>query len=384
MLCLLNRSFLYHLKRGSAEDQPSIEKLFEESSTNWQIEDEIANMMKHNAKSYLVDEMNHLFPVLANSTRALSFDSTLRLTDTEERARMGQEMAITRLAPQEIINRPLTEDMKTAIVTASRYSKVLYKAPLFDSAKMENYFARYDPVYGNANFYKLIKLGLLQSNIMANINRYDSLLLATPDSLLTPYPTHLFNKAQDVQNVSADSAYHTIRYLSKDKRMFQSWVQESFSQAFLHQEPMDTLKMELRKNGVSEKEADKIVKDAINREIVSKILIDKLSHDHDTAIRDEVFPLYLWVQATQHGSNTDSVLQIAGELEKISGSKEYSNAHRYGLLVYKQLLGSGNTREAAHLLDSQIAGMEVRIKDSSDHDRYAEQNILAYAYKVKK
>lgn len=384
MLGLLNRSFLYAVKKGCVADQPVIARIFEESIKSWQIPDDLGNMMKQNAKSYLVGEMHVLFPLLSKGAKGLSSDSTLRYNVTDKKAQPVQEIAIIRLDPKEVKNRPLKEDVKTAIVTASSFSQALYKAPLFDSAKVENYFKRYDPVYSNANFYKLVKLDLLAANIMANMDRYDSLLLETPDSVLAPYPTHLFNKAQVVKNISVDSAYQTIRYLSKDKHSFQSWVQHSFSQEFLHHhEPVEELKAKLKKNGVSEKEADKIVNNAMNSEIISKILIGKLAHDNDTMIRDEVYPLYLWVQATQHASNKDSVLQMAGELEKISDSKEYSNPHRYGLLVYKQLLASGNTREAAHLLDNQIAAMEQRVNDSTNNDRYADQNMLAYAYKLK-
>lgn len=366
MLSLLNRPFLYTLKNEGVADQTAIVRIFEERITSWQIGEHLGNMMKQNAKSYFIAEMRALFnnqPI--------------------------QEVIITRLDPKEIKTPPSKEELRsreeviTAIVTASNFSQALYRASLADSAKVEDYFARYDPVYGNANFYRLIKLDLLTSNLTANMDRYESLLLATPDSILAPYPSHLFNKAQEAYKISADSAYPTIRYLSKHKNSFQSWVQESFSQGFLYHVSPEEAKAELKKRGITGKDAEKMLNEVINAEANSKALIDKLAYDNDTTFHHEIYPLYLWVQAKEHASNKDSVLRIAGELENISNSKVYSNPHRYGLLVYKQLLASGDTTEAAHLLDNQIAGMAETVKDSTYPDRYADQNMLAYAFKLK-
>ncbi|HMI62614.1 MAG TPA: TlpA disulfide reductase family protein [Puia sp.] len=383
MLSLLNRSFLYTLKKEGVADQQTVGRIFEERIASWQIEEGIGKMMMQNAKSFLAAEMRALFQLLSKDNKGLLTDSVFRYNITDINNQPVQEVTITRLDAKEVNIPPLNEEVETAIVTASHFSHVLYEAPLFDSAKVGNYFKRYDPVYGSANFYRLIKLDLLAANIMANMDRYDSLLLVTADSILAPYPQHLFNKAQKVKNISVDSAYQTIRYLSKDRHNFQSWVQQSFSQEFLHHITPEEIRVKLKENGVTGKKADEFLNDAINSGIISKILIEKLAHDKDTTIRYEVYPAYLWVQAMKYSSNTDSVVYIAGELEKVSDSKVYGNPHRYGLLLYKQLLASGNAREAAHLLDNQIAGMERRVNDSADHDRYAEQNILSYAYKLK-
>lgn len=384
MLSLLNRSFLYTVQKGRVADQPSIARIFEESIRSWQLRDEMAYIFKQNPNGYLQREMQVLFPVLLNRARGLSSDSVVHYNVTAQNVQPVQVDTIIRLDPKEVAIRLFPEDVKTAIVTASRFSQALFQAPEYDSAKVEAYFARYDPVYGNANFYRLVKLDLLAGHIMTNIQRYDSLLLKIPDSILASYPTHLFNKAQTVINTTVDSAYQTIRYLGKDKSNFKSWVQESFSQQFLHdEESAAAMKEELKNGGVPVKEIDQIINNAIRSRIISKVLIDRLARDNDSNIRNEIYPMYLWVQAKRHASNTDSVLEFAGALDKISDSNNYSNPHRYGLLVYKQLLASGHAGEAARMLDHQIAGMERNVKDSTNYDRYAEQNILAYAYELK-
>jgi len=263
-------------------------------------------------------------------------DSSLHRKDTVAGGGFEQQLSITRLTPQDAgaggaagVKPPLPEDVKTAIVLASHFSHALFNGPAADSAQLTHYFNRYDPEFGQANFYRLIKLDLLSTNILANSERYDSILVEIPDSLLASNQNHLFNKAQKMINTDPDSAYEVVRYLCQYPISLRSWVQ-----------------------------------------------------DTEAVIRNEVYPLSLWARATQL-SDKDSLLSIAAELERISGSQQYSNRYRYGLLVYKQLLASGDTTAATHLLDNQIASMEQTVHDSTNNERLAEKNMLAYAYKLK-
>ena len=354
-LALLNRPFLYSVIKDSTPDQPGIKAIFKERSADWQIPDDLAGILQQNARGYLAAEMQTLSSRLKKGG-----------WDTQDAGKP-----------------PMPEDVKTAIVLASHFSHALFNGPEADSAKLNNYFNRYDPEFGKADFYRLIKLDLLASHIQVNFEQYDSLLVEIPDSLLAPYSSHLFNKAQKMINIDPDSAYQVIRYLSQYPSSLRSWVQECFAQAFIHHsESMDEIKTALMKQGLTEKKADQVIQTGLKGIRISKALINKLAVDTDTVVRNEVYPLSLWARATQT-ADKDSLLSIATELERISGNKQYSNRYRYGLLVYKQLLASGDTTAATHLLDNQIAGMEKTVNDSSNNERLAEKNMLAYAFKLK-
>jgi len=186
-----------------------------------------------------------------------------------------------------------------------------------------------------------------------------------------------------MKNVSVDGAYNTIRYISRMKGNYGSWVQQSFSQEFLHQEPIEVLQDAWRKQGVPEKDIAKYAKNVVNSRRVAYPLLEKLASDEDTLIRNEVYPMYLWVKAIKHSSSKDSLLRVAHELEGMNGSKRFGNHYRYALLVYQQLKAAGHSGEAGRLLSQQIAAMEKNRMDSLDADRYTEQNMLAYAYKLK-
>jgi hypothetical protein len=209
--------------------------------------------------------MYMLFPRLKK--QGLPPDSSLHRKDTLAGGGFEQQISITRLTPQDAgaggaagVKPPLPEDVKTAIVLASHFSHALFNGPAADSAQLTHYFNRYDPEFGQANFYRLIKLDLLSTNILANSERYDSILVEIPDSLLASNQNHLFNKAQKMINTDPDSAYEVIRYLSQYPSSLRSWVQESFAQAFIHHsETMDEIKTEMMKQGLTAKKADEAI-----------------------------------------------------------------------------------------------------------------------------
>lgn len=439
VLALLNRPFLYHFKHEKVSEQPGIATIFNERIKDWQLDENASGNMKVNEKGYLVNELYWIVPFLPATPDKLpdswlSTDSISKFTVlgrdaaslqygfVREQEDKGQKMnftgnlsldlstgmitsatlksvtegggsgsndisfnrSITRVAPSEVSASPLSEDLKGAIAKTSDYSKALKNEDGYDSLKLEKYFSQYDPLLGNITFYRIAKAGMLQGSDMNDkYGRYDEILKQIDDSALVAYPSHLHNKLQEVRNISVDSAYNTIRYLSRIKDSYGSWIQHTFAQQFLHQESVEELQDAWRKDGVSEKEIARITKDVINGRRIAYPLMEKLANDEDTLIRNEVYPMYLWVQAMKHTSNKDSVLRIAYELENMNGSKGHGNPHRYTLLLYRQLRAAGNTKEASGLLSRQIATMEKNRMDSLDADRYTEQNMLAYACKLK-
>ncbi|MRG44811.1 redoxin domain-containing protein [Chitinophaga sp. SYP-B3965] len=431
VLALLNRPFLYHFKHEKMSDQPGIATIFNERIKDWQLDNNAAGNMKVNERSYLVNELYWIAPFLPatpdklpdswlsedslskftvlgrdaaslqysfvreedkgqkmNFTGNLSLDlSTGMITAAALKSISNDidfERSIIRVAPSEGSASPFSEDVKTAIAKMSSYSKALKNEDGYDSLKLEKYFSQYDPLLGNITSYRVAKAGMLQGSDMKDkYERYNQILTQIEDAALVTYPHHLFNKLQEVKNISVDSAYNTIRYLSRMKQSYGSWIQHTFAQDFLHQEPIEELQKAWRKHGASEKEITWITKNVINGRRIAYPLAEKLANDEDTLIRNEVYPMYLWVQATKHASNKDSVLRIAHELENIGGSKGDGNPHRYTLLLYRQLRAAGHTREAGALLSREIATMEKNRMDSLNADRYTEQNMLAYACKLK-
>ncbi|SIN73238.1 TlpA disulfide reductase family protein [Chitinophaga niabensis] len=431
VLALLNRPFLYHYKFEKMNEQPGIRSIFNERIKDWQLDKNVAGNMKGNERSYLVNELYWIVPSLpvtpdklpdswlstdslsvftvldrdASSlqyglareekehkmkiTGRLSLDlSTGMIRSATIENHIGDdvhfERSFNRVTASEAGASPLSEDAKAAIAKMSDFSEALKNEDGYDSLKLEKYFAQYDPLMGNITFYKIAKAGMLQgSNMNDKYSRYNEILTRIEDAALAAYPHHLHNKLQEVKSISVDSAYNTIRYLSRMKKSYGDWVQYTFAQEFLHQRPIEELQRAWRKQGVPEKKIDKLTKDVINGRRIADPLMEKLANDEDTLIRNEVYPMYLWVQAMKHSSSKDSLLRIAHELENMNGSKRYSNHHRYALLVYRQLLASGHTKEAGMLLSRQITAMEKNRLDSLDADRFTEQNMLAYACKLK-
>ena len=443
LLALLNRPFLYSFKHEKISEQPAIGAILSERIKDWRLNKNIERNMKVNEKMYLVNELNWITPFLpatpdklpsswlsADSMQRFSLlgrdASSLQYSVVQEELKgqkinlagrlsldlstgMIREVALkvhindqiteggklvnndvyfdrsfTRVTPAEAGASPLSEDAKAALVKMSGFSSALTNEEGYDSLKLEQYFSQYDPLMKDLAFYKVAKASMLQgSNMSDKYLRYNQILLQIEDSLLLAYPHHLHNKLQEVRHVSVDSAYSTIRYLSRIKSSYGDWIQHTFAQQFHEEEPIETMQKAWREHGASEKEIAKTTKDVINGRRITYPLLEKIAHDEDTLIRNEVYPMYLWVQAMKHSSNKDSLIRIAQELEGMSGSKKYGNHHRYALLVYKQLLASGNTKEAGRLLSQQIAAMEKNRMDSLDADRYTEQNMLAYAYKLK-
>jgi thiol-disulfide isomerase/thioredoxin len=437
VLALLNRPFLYYYKYEKMNEQPGIRAIFSGRIKDWQLDNRVAGHMKTNEKGYLTNELYWIVPflpaapdklpdtwlsadslsrfnVLGRDASSLQYGlvreegnkeykmnltgnlslalSTGMITTATLKSKVTGggsddfyfERSFNQVTPSEAGASPLSEDVKAAIAKMSSFSDALKDVEGYDSLKLEKYFAQCDPILGNFTFYKVAKAGMLQSSNMSDkYARYNEVLLQIEDAALVAYPGHLHNKLQEVRNISVDSAYNTIRYLSRIKNSYGDWIQHTFAQQFLHGEPVEELQKAWREHGVPEKEITKLTKDVINSRRIAFPLAEKLANDEDTLIRNEVYPMYLWVQAVKHASNKDSLLRITQELESMNGSKGYGNPHRYALLVYQQLRASGNTKEASGLLSRQIEAMEKNRMDSLNADRFTEQNMLAYACKLK-
>lgn len=442
MLSLLNQPFSYTYNKRTGVLQKDLVRIHEQNTAAWKTQKATADVMKNNTTAFLNAECNLLFPMLPTSLNGLPAtwmapDSSLRYhlasrnaqtvaytaiqgkpvpgykadnnwqcrfntttgmlinggfksvmtRDTATKPEMEQEVNITLVKEADVKRTPLSNDFKTMIGQLV-FSDALTDGltPTLDSAKLDAYFKKYDPIFGQYGFYKLIKLDAVQrSNIAQNYKIYHKMLWETPNALLAGSNIHLINKVHSADDHTADSVFETAVYLSKYRSGLRDWVQESFSQAFIPLSAEQERK-ELKEDGdYTDQEIDEIIANTARRRQTSIKLLDKLVHDGDSTMLKEVYPMHLWVQAQEHAGNKDSVLKIAGELATMANSKQYSNPHRYGLLLYKQLVAQGSTKAANTLIDQHIAAMEKAAADTSNKGdrRYADQNMLAYAYKLK-
>ncbi|WP_295122892.1 TlpA disulfide reductase family protein [uncultured Chitinophaga sp.] len=432
MLALLNKPFTYYLHNPVTAGQPGVSGLFKEAVTNWSLGEQYDKIFQGNAAYYYSANFQSLFPSLPstlaalpanflskdssnytvvtkekNSTllvrtlpkdKQLGFKNTIRINNTDG-------MVLTAVQQQSFeadgktqnissritrIDEPrfpvLSEDLKAAAVIGSRYSYQLMDGYQYDSAKMETYFAKYDPMFAEHNFYKISKAAIIQSSNITDLNarykRYNALIVTIPDEAIANSPIILFNKLQETKDTDAEASYKTLTYLAKYPDQLSSWVQHTFAQSFRSMPDTTDMRKILKERGLSDADIKRIIDKGMQSPRTAQKLVAMMAKSKDTAVRNEVYPLYLWNEAKLHAGNKDSVLKIVSELEKIAGKKQ-GNSHRYALLVYKDLKANVDSKAAASLLDKHVAAMEKRVADTADMKRFGDQNILAYAYKLK-
>lgn len=257
-----------------------------------------------------------------------------------------------------------------------------------DSTKMYTFFAKYDPLFRREKGYAQAKLGLMQRlRNEESHRRYNDSLRTTPNYLLEGNSIHLHNKLQDISGKNADSALMLIKYLSvAPGGSFREWIHHSFAQHVTQAEDernIDEAVAHFRKEGWTEERIQEIVADAKGRARNSSILLDKMGKGTDTLLRYATYPMYLYQQGKSL-HDKDSLEYITQQFRNLPPTIFKSgNAGRYALMLYKKLLGTGNTAEAGALLDNTISRLEKTTADSISSTRFAEKNILAYAYKLK-
>lgn len=256
-----------------------------------------------------------------------------------------------------------------------------------DSAKLYAAIAKFDPLYGKQKRYVQAKLGSLQSLPGEESHYlYDDSLRAVPIYLLEGNSSHLHNRLQNAIGQDADSAMMLLTYLSKASRQsFRGWVQHSFAQELVRSEKynIDDAVAHFRKIGWPEQRIERMIEESKGRERYAGMLIERTAHHPDTLIHHVTYPMYLYHEA-KNLRHKDSLQYITNQFRDLPPAvfKE-GNAGRYALLLYKKLQQSGHPAEAGKLLDNTIGRLEKTTADSTSNTRHAEQNILAYAYKLK-
>ncbi|UYQ90992.1 TlpA family protein disulfide reductase [Chitinophaga horti] len=435
-LALVNQSFDYTFVPGKVPDQPGIAALFAKAADRWSLKTDNRQMMQNNARTSLLD-VNMIFPNVPKPLRELppsfiSADSstiyevtertgkttTLQATSNPATARQGHTFrklltydnntglllsgtfhqdikenkdfplfittSVQQITAKEARASSLNQDLVDAVIKASYYSQALRPGPEVDSTLLENYIAQYDPILSNNDQYNVGKLGLVQGAKMTDkYRRYDQLLQKVPNSALANSYSHLFNKAQALKELDADGTYDVLKYMSRNTRTYNDWIQNSFAQSFLPMLDTAEAQKSWKANGASDEEVRDLMHKVRNSRATATKLIAMLVNDKDTVLSREVLPLYLWSQVKTQVNDKAALMQTVAKLESVSDGGDRGNQHRYALLVYQELKKAGYHAEATQLLNNTIQRLEKRVKDSLDITRHLQQNMLAYTYKIK-
>jgi thiol-disulfide isomerase/thioredoxin len=262
-----------------------------------------------------------------------------------------------------------------------------------DSVKVINYFKVNDPVFKNDAVYAVARLNLIQ--LICGHGGYDlygQALRNTPTRLLKGDNVHLSNKFGEAIILSADSAFEVCKYLYKNYQ-FQELVQNNYSQSFLDFNIKDLqsdegFKKHVAKMKLTEADVKKMLDDIKTKRQVQVIraheLLNMLHNYKDTLMQQRINPLYLWVTAKADAGNSRLLNKASDSFLQMSDAEmENGNGGRYSLLVYKLLLKAKKDKEADKLLLKTISKLERYTNDTLNKNRYAAQNILAYAYYLK-
>ncbi|GAA4338225.1 hypothetical protein GCM10023149_48110 [Mucilaginibacter gynuensis] len=274
--------------------------------------------------------------------------------------------------------------LNMAIVT-SFWSNGLKKGAEYDSAKVYGYFKAHDALYKNDPYYRLTKIGLIQQfRSDKAYQAYDSMLVETPTHFLRGSSSHLHNKIGSVLNLGADSSYEVSKYMYKDES-FDNWIQHSFAQDFLDRDvPIandEGYRKAMLERGWKNEDITKLL-NKLSRQLANANDLIKLFHTSKIPeIRQKTEALYLWVNAKQQKKDPAVLVKTANEFKKMSDLYlKQGNGNRYALIVYNMLIDAKKPKEAEALLAKTIASLEKFTADTFNFNRFADKNMLAYAY----
>lgn len=276
--------------------------------------------------------------------------------------------------------------LNMAIKTNTAFGKAFRTNIEMDSVKVKGYFKAHDAAFANDAFYAVVKLGLIQGS--QDYIKYNKQLLNTPTRFLKGNEVHLFNKFGSVLEISPDSAYDVARYMYK-LHGFNELVQQSYAQSFLSfdiDEMMkdDEFKKYVKEKNLSPDDVKKMVaeqyeqrRDARNK---AGQLLEFLHNDHDPLMQQKINALYLWVNAKKAPGDATVLSKTANVFMHMDDAEmKQGNGGRYALLVYKLLVDAKKQKVANALLLKTIQNLERYAADTLNTDRFAAQNMLAYA-----
>ncbi len=375
-LMLLNQPFEFLLNPdGYITDQTGTASILNEKVISWALKPEIKTSILQYGYYVMLQTGRELFNCLsatvANGNNTWwNRDSSILYTVTRV---MNDSTVFTR-------NREWCD----VLVKMTSWSTALRMGLQYDSAKVFTFFQKYDDIYGNDRNYRLKKLSILQSLSTANgYEMYQKELSSIPNAWIKNDDSHILNKLSREISRNTDSIYLLLRFLSKTPS-FHSWVQQDFAQVFIHTDTTDkNIRKEMLREGYPVEDINAAILETQQRFKNGNIILNKLVNETDTVLRNAAYPLYLWSQTRQNMDDTLLQRNTVQKLRQLSPSQAtQGNAHRYSLLMYKQLKPH-QAALANDLLTYTIHNLEKETNDTTAASRYTARNMLAYAWQLK-
>lgn len=284
---------------------------------------------------------------------------------------------------------PANDSALQAVLSQMQYSSAALKTAggELDSAKVYDFMARYNPVYGQRDAYRLELMRLIHSTITKsedNYYLYDSLLLVIPNNLLQNSYPDLFNKLQTGRVLHPDTGYALTVMLNKaDPRGFKSWLQDAFWQQFhAPPTPREAQEMEtmFHQRGVSERRLQQFKSwEAHAHPGYPDSLLEKMVKDND--LHNFVYPMALWRHLHDHPADTAlqaSTVKAFSQMDANTALLGY--AQRYALVCYQLLQEQHASALADTLLTHTMRRLQQEATDSDNPNLHAAQSMLAYAW----
>lgn len=256
-----------------------------------------------------------------------------------------------------------------------------------DSAKVYPFMARYNPVYGERDAYRLGLLRLLElTQTKSEDSRYlyDSLLLELPNHVIQHNDMPLYHKLLMGDVLQPDTALEAAQLLYRaSRRTFQEWIQVNYwaqLQTFSSTDDLEEVIAGWRANGISERWIAQARKfHALRNPAYAGVLLEKMTAD--TALHDFVYPVALWSRLKNHPADVSLQAQTIEGFRQLSTlASRRGNADRYAMLCYQLMLAQHASKAADTLLALSMRHLHQEVDDTTNTTRRAASGLLAYGY----
>lgn len=247
------------------------------------------------------------------------------------------------------------------LVRMSRASSYLRIGNEPDSARVVQFLAINEPLYGNRPTFKVAKLGVFGFGSVFMSEQYDKALKEVPAYLLPSYSPHLINKLILSRPVNVDSAMVAVKVMAGSPATLNYWLDYFFAPE-LQQEEQDT---------------------AGQQGILGRLILEK-----DSLIQVSVKPMFLWNKA-MHTTDTAILKDVANAFQEVSAEEmTWGKAARYELLTVDRLRKAGMDATADALLNKTVTDLNANLNDTTfwsrnpdlKNKKYANKYLLAHAY----
>lgn len=268
------------------------------------------------------------------------------------------------------------------LIRMSRSSSYLRINKEPDSARVVQFLAINEPLYGNRPTFKVAKLDVFGFGSAFMSEQYDKALKATPAYLLPSYSSHLINKLILGLPEHVDSGMVMVKIMTGSPATFNYWLDNFFGPA-LQQREQDTVAAlkAFRERGLPEDRIAEIMNNDRKTEAFQQGILGRLILEKDSLIQVSVRPMFLWNKA-MHTTDTAILKNVADAFQHMSAEEmTWGKAARYELLTLAPLRKAGMDATADALLDETVAGLNANLNDTTFWSRHPDLKNKKYANK---